>query len=322
MKRIALLFALSLFSSQTLAETTPDFVNLPTSQLSDYLDTFKHQQQSVWFDYRGQRYPLQLVDISEGALFVRFEQGLLWIDFDFETGPGASVLMLQNAPLDQDPRQLFGRSEDIWVSSQVRVTEQGDNFLYQGQMRLNGSPSEPFQLSMNESLVSAGTSEFTVQGNQALLAGELGTNTYLQLSKLVKQQPQVDTIVIQSVYGSLNDEINMHTGRLLRQSGLNTVIPRDGFAYSGGVDLFVAGVKRNVEPGAKVGVHSWCCIEGVTAADLPRNDPAHHDQLVYFNQMLAEKGREFYYYTLHAAPYDGIHEMSDDEINEFSLITK
>lgn len=115
----------------------------------------------------------------------------------------------------------------------------------------------------------------------------------------------------------------MQTGRLLRRSGLDTELLPDSQIASGGVDLFTAGNRRIAVPGAQVGVHSWCCEGDLTAGELPRDHPAHQHQLRYFMEMMGDEiGRDFYFCTLSAAPFNGIHWMSDDEICKWTVATE
>ncbi|MCW8346934.1 hypothetical protein MD535_13090 [Vibrio sp. ZSDZ65] len=297
---------------------------IPESQLNRYIHTFQQKQQELWIKYDGQRYPLTLATITEDALVARYSKGLVYISFNFESGPGKNVTLLKGAFDDEhsnvDP---MDNADSVWVSSHVSFDESDDGYRYRGTLSHAGDPSTEFTLNFNDSLIDAGTSQFKFDANEALLTGELGTKTYLQLKDIVQNHQQVDTIVIKAVRGSLNDDINLHTGNLLRNAGLNTTIPENGFAYSGGVDLFSAGVIRTIEPGARVGVHSWCCSDdGKTASELKTSDPAHHDQLTYFSKMLGkETGPKFYFYTLSAAPFDGIHTMSQSELKQYGLLT-
>ena len=124
--------------------------------------------------------------------------------------------------------------------------------------------------------------------------------------------------------GSVNDEINVHTARLIREAGLTTWLPANGDISSGGVDMFAAGAERVFESGGYVGVHSWGAPgTDVVAAELPRDDPAHRSQLEYFSEMLGDTdGPEFYFYTLNAAPFEAIHRMTPEEIDAFGLTTR
>ncbi|MCF6306955.1 MAG: hypothetical protein L3J09_03265 [Flavobacteriaceae bacterium] len=88
---------------------------------------------------------------------------------------------------------------------------------------------------------------------------------------------------------------------------------------SGGVDLFCAGKKRIME----IGIHSWCCVNDLTAQELPKDYPVHKYQLEYFIMALdAEKGPDFYFRTSEAAPFDNVHYMSDEKIKEWKLATE
>ena len=177
----------------------------------------------------------------------------------------------------------------------------------------------------NEAVMGMGTSRFEISGEEAFLSGILGTATYHQLKRIIENNPEVKTIVLHRVEGSINDEVNMHTGRILREAGLNTKVLSDSDIASGGVDLFAAGVERIVEKGARLGVHSWGggpTEEHSRGDKLPENHPAHQYQLQYFRQMLGtELGPDFYFYTLQAAPVDGMHYMSDQEIKDWKLAT-
>jgi hypothetical protein len=175
---------------------------------------------------------------------------------------------------------------------------------------------------LNAGIMGAGNSTLEVNGNEAILNGTLGTVAYTQIKKLIKNNPTVTTLVLGNISGSLNDAVNMHTGRLVREAGLTTKILKNSDIASGGVDLFCAGKERIVTKGAKVGVHSWSGDE-FTAIELPKDHPAHQYQIAYFNMCFdGITGEDFYFYTLEAAPFDGIHWMSDDEIKNWKVATK
>ncbi|WP_196887701.1 hypothetical protein [Aureivirga sp. CE67] len=186
-----------------------------------------------------------------------------------------------------------------------------------------GNISYDFSYSFLEDLISMGTTTFEVKGDEAYLNGELGLKTYTQMKNLVKDHPEVKTIVLGIVPGSVNDLINVHTGRILRENKLNTKALKNSFIASGGVDLFLAGVNRTVEKGAQIGVHSWCCYEDKTARELPKDFPAHESLIDYSNYCLGkEYGEKFYFYTLEAAPFDNVHFMTEKELKEYHVATK
>ena len=55
----------------------------------------------------------------------------------------------------------------------------------------------------------------------------------------------------------LYDDVNLLASREIRNRGIATHIAKDGMVASGGTDMFLAGAKRTIEIGAKLGVHSW-----------------------------------------------------------------
>lgn len=175
---------------------------------------------------------------------------------------------------------------------------------------------------ITSSQLGAGDSEIKVKNNKAYLSGTLGTITYNQVIDLMKNHPEVKTIVETTVEGSINDEVNMKTGHMLRDNNFNTEVMEKGYIASGGVDLFISGVNRTIGKGAKVGVHSWGGEEE-TGADFPRNHEAHNQQKEYHRKMLGDEfGIEFYFYTLEAAPAEEIHFMTVEEIKKWGLETR
>ena len=175
---------------------------------------------------------------------------------------------------------------------------------------------------MDINLIGGGSSVIETKDHYALISGTLGTSTYVQLRDIMAKEPNIDTLVMTKVDGSENDEINVHTARLIREAGWTTWVAANGDISSGGVDMFTAGVERFLEPGAFVGVHSWAGDDGSVGSDFPEDHSAHRSQLEYFSAMLGdEAGPEFYFYTLEAAEASSIHRMSVEEINAYGLTT-
>lgn len=192
-------------------------------------------------------------------------------------------------------------------NAEISGTLQGENATY------------TFNIKGNEAIMGAGNSKIEIKGNEAYLSGTLGTITYHQIKNIIDNHKNVKTIVLTQVDGSINDAVNMHTGRILREAGLNTKVLADSNIASGGVDLFCAGNKRTITKGAKLGVHSWAG-ENIKADELPKDHPAHQYQIAYFTQMLgAKNGPDFYFYTLSAAPPETVHYMSAKEMEDWKL---
>ncbi|MCH2143167.1 MAG: alpha/beta hydrolase fold domain-containing protein, partial [Phycisphaerales bacterium] len=158
---------------------------------------------------------------------------------------------------------------------------------------------------------------FEVDGNQAVAYGTIDSSTPSRVMQLLIEHPDVDTIVLQDVPGSVDDESNLRAARLIRHHGLATHVPADGEIASGGVDLFLSGTHRSIEPGARLGVHSWGGV-GEAGDALDRNDEAHDLYLEYGREMGIPDA--FYWFTIEAAPPDDIHWMTPEEIDQYQLV--
>jgi len=164
---------------------------------------------------------------------------------------------------------------------------------------------------------------FEVEGETASMYGVIDHTTPQVVKLLLNEHPEVTTIVMIDVPGSDDDPANLAAARLVREHGLNTVVPSNGVIASGGVDFFIAGAERIVEPCAKLGVHSWDedSPDGgiIYGNEVPRDDPSHTMFLEYYREM--DVPEDFYWFTLDAAPPARIHWMSGEEILVFGLVT-
>ncbi|MBT5873814.1 MAG: alpha/beta hydrolase, partial [Candidatus Latescibacteria bacterium] len=111
-------------------------------------------------------------------------------------------------------------------------------------------------------------------------------------------------------------------GRVIRSAGLNTTIPADGAVASGGTDVFLAGIFREVEPGGMVGVHTWQTTDGegnvIVGSELPTADPRHLIFRNYYREMAIPE--VFYWFSIQAAPADDIHWMTRQELSDFGVL--
>lgn len=198
-----------------------------------------------------------------------------------------------------------------------------DIFTFKGTLKSNPKDTLAIEMVISEDLMGAGNSTIEVKDNIAFLNGELGTNTYNQIKNLITNHPDVKTIIFQDVPGSTNDDINMHTGRLIRNGGFTTIVEANSEIHSGGVDLFCSGIERIISKTAVLGVHCWDDGEELTALDYPPLHPTHRFQIAYFNEMLGDNnGERFYFFTLNSAKAEEIHQMSVKEMETFKIGTK
>lgn len=161
--------------------------------------------------------------------------------------------------------------------------------------------------------------EFEVQGSELHMSGTVNGRTYDQFLQLLDDNPKIETLVERNVAGSLDDDTMIKLAYLVRRKGLNTKLLGDSRIYSGGVDLFLAGVERTMEHGAVIGVHSWS--DGIKEAiEYPRDAPEHEQNRKYIVQMLGKD--DFYWFTINAAPADDMYEMKNEEIMKYGLLTQ
>ncbi|WP_273047843.1 hypothetical protein [Pseudoalteromonas sp.] len=302
--------------------TSPAAVHLiQPEDVSKYVETFKQNQAELELQIEGVKFDISLVEIYTGdnIIAAKYKNGYLMIGFNFDKEEPVSSLTVLESDLPFE--QAVANPARALDSTSIDIQEDSDNIIYSGTVTDRQTKGIfNVRLVFNESLVNGGSSTIEVTGTQATVNGDLGTNTYIQMSDLINNNPAVDTLILQQISGSVNDEINMHTGRLVRNAQLTTMVESDSAIYSGGVDLFASGAKRVYTEGAKVGVHSWCCVNGVTADKLGRDHAGHGAQLTYFREMLgAELGPKFYFFTIEAAPFDGAHEMTKAELDKYLL---
>lgn len=165
----------------------------------------------------------------------------------------------------------------------------------------------------------AATGLFAVDGDEATMTGEIGSSTPDEVRSLIESNPDVTTIVMVDVPGSGDDEANLVASRLIREAGLATYVPADGFIASGGVDFYLAGLERSFDEGAEFGVHSWASSDGREGGELDMDDSEHDLFLNYYEEIGVNP--DFYWFTLEAAPAADIHIMTSDELDTYGFAT-
>ena len=159
----------------------------------------------------------------------------------------------------------------------------------------------------------------SVRGGLLFVKGVVNRHSERRVRNALLAAPDVDVIVLTHVPGSADDETNLALGRLLRDARYAIYLPADALIASGGTDLLLAGAIRIVERGARVGVHSWAGGGGAAGDRLPRDAPDHEFFLAYYRDMGITE--DFYWFTLQAAPPDGMHWMSESELERYAVYT-
>lgn len=159
-----------------------------------------------------------------------------------------------------------------------------------------------------------------LRGGLLFVRGVVDSGSRDQVYDALRDAPNVRVVVLTSVPGSADDEGNLELGRMLRGAGMITYLPAQALVASGGTDLFLSGAQRIVERGAMVGVHSWADSDGTFGGELPRDDRAHQTYLEYYREMGIPE--DFYWFTLQAAPPEGMHWMTEAELDDYAIYTE
>lgn len=159
-----------------------------------------------------------------------------------------------------------------------------------------------------------------LRGGLLFVRGVVDGGSRDQVYDALKDAPNVRVVVLTNVPGSADDEGNLELGRMLRGAGMTTYLPAQALVASGGTDLFLSGVQRIVERGATVGVHSWADSDGTFGGELPRDNRAHQTYLEYYREMGIPE--DFYWFTLQAAPPEGMHWMTEAELKDYAIYTE
>jgi hypothetical protein len=156
-----------------------------------------------------------------------------------------------------------------------------------------------------------------MSNDTANVSGVLGKKAYQRLKKTIQNNPNLTTLTLLDVPGSINDEYNILSSYLVHENKLNTCLLSHSTIASGGVDFFLSGNKRNVEEGAKLGVHCWSdAIQD--GADFPKGDSLHNLFLNFYNKI--DIDTSFYWFTLQVADAKSIHWLTNEEMIRFEVI--
>lgn len=159
---------------------------------------------------------------------------------------------------------------------------------------------------------------FKIKGTIASVNGVACSGSPKAFDDMIKAHPNTKTLNFIDMGGSMNDDANIQLAYKVRAKKLNTYISSIGHVASGGTDLFAAGVKRTIEPGARLGVHSWA-QGSLQGASLPVGHSEHKPYIDYYKKMGLPDPSGFYWFTLKAAPAQGMHYMTPAEVSKYGL---
>lgn len=160
-----------------------------------------------------------------------------------------------------------------------------------------------------------------ISGDRAELNGAIEGDSVRQFALMLVAFPKIARIDMIECPGTENDEANLEIARQIRARRMHTHVPANGSIRSGGVELFLAGVKRTADEGAEFGVHSWIDSEGREARDVPASDPVHASYVAYYRDMgiAPEVAKAFYDFT-NATRFEEVHYMTGPELARFQIL--
>lgn len=154
--------------------------------------------------------------------------------------------------------------------------------------------------------------------------GIIGSSSLNHFNTLYSTFPNINTVNIKQCDGSEDDETNLLLSKRVHDLNINIHLLDNGSIASGGVDFFLAGIQRTKGTNTQIGVHSWSDGNGTEATDFP---VGHANHLLYINYYVSvgftqQQAEDFYYFTINAAPANGIHWMTDQEIETYGVLTQ
>jgi hypothetical protein len=143
-----------------------------------------------------------------------------------------------------------------------------------------------------------------VDATRAALVGVTDETSVSAFEALLRDHPGVATLEMIDCPGTEDDRANLRLGRMIRERGLATHVPDEGFVGSGAVELYLAGVRRSADAGAEFAVHSWEDDSGREPADYAPDAPQNRAYIDYYRAMGMDEGqaRSFYAMT-NSAPF-------------------
>lgn len=161
---------------------------------------------------------------------------------------------------------------------------------------------------------------FAAKGDALIVNGTTGRGSLADLQAALAANPGTRVLILSRIEGSDDDAVNLQMARMVRDRKLDTHLNADSVIESGGIELFIGGVNRTMDEGARIGVHSWSDEdEHYQGRDLPRDHPDHKPYLDTYRALGVPE--DLYWFILAAAPNDGMYFMTEDDIDRFDVLT-
>jgi hypothetical protein len=183
------------------------------------------------------------------------------------------------------------------ITEEVIGEEQGDDAAA-GSDRFVASTTLAAPVALPDGLAAYGPFR-VLDGRRAALVGPTDERSPAAFLAMLAAHPGIATLELVECPGTEDDRANLALGRLIRARGLATHVPDGGSVRSGAVELFLAGVRHQADPGAEFAVHAWADEDGREATDFPASAPENRAYIAYYREMgmTPEQAGAFYAMT-------------------------
>lgn len=140
----------------------------------------------------------------------------------------------------------------------------------------------------------------------------MGSRVDNQLERLLNKYPDISYAIMEKCPGSRDDEELFKAAKMLKSKSINTHLHPSAVIESGAVDFFLAGTKRTMEEGDKIGVHAWS--DGSSSATEYLEGHEEHQISIdfYFSVGYTQKdAQDLYYFMINTAPPNDIHYLTE-----------
>jgi len=155
----------------------------------------------------------------------------------------------------------------------------------------------------------------------AAMVGGTDERTPAAFSAMLRDHPGIATLELVDCPGTEDDRANLRLGRMIRAHGIATHVPNNGWVASGAVEIFLAGVRRLVEPRAEFAVHSWEDDTGRGPNDFSPEAPENRDYIDYYRAMgMSESNAKAFYAMTNSTPFSRPRHLSASQMAQWSKL--
>lgn len=138
---------------------------------------------------------------------------------------------------------------------------------------------------------------------------------------LLRDYPAVATLEMIECPGTEDDRANLQLGRMIHARGIATHVPDGGSVRSGGVELFLAGVRRQADRGAEFAVHSWADEDGQGPQDYAANAPENRAYIDYYREMgMAPAEADAFYAMTNSVPFESARWLTAADMRRWARL--